>query len=339
MGLALTTPPAAEPLTMTEAIRHIRLDEKMLEPVPDAPTVALAGAGAGNIDNGAHRYRLTFVTADGETDGGAISAAVMVVDKTLNGKVGVSNIPLGGSQVTARKLYRTAAAGATYFLAATIADNTTTTVTDNTADASLGAGIPLVNTTGDPLIHSLIVAAREYAERFQSRAFITQQWTLSLDGFPPYNAANVSPIGMPLLELQSGLATAFTLDPHADVIRLPKPPLLSVDAIHYVDVTGVSQLLDPSQYVVDPSELRGEIRRAYGVSWPSTRRQAQAVTVLFTCGYGGPSAVPERTKQAMKLLVGHWYANREAFVEARFALEVPFAVDSLLWLDRALEAA
>lgn len=323
---------------MTEAMRHIRLDEKMLEPVPDAPTVALAGAGAGNVDNGPHRHRLTFVTADGETDGGAISAAITVADKTVNGKISVSNIPLGGSQVTARKLYRTTAAGVNYFLVATIADNTTTAYTDNTADASLGAGIPLVNTSGDTLIHSLIVAAREYAERFQSRALITQQWTLSLDGFPPYGT-NLSPIGMPLLELQSGLATSFALDPHACVIRLPKPPLVAVDAIHYVDGDGVSQLLDPSQYVVDPSELRGEIRPAYGVSWPSTRRQAQAVTVLFTCGYGGPSAVPERTKQAMKLLVGHWYANREAFVEARFALEVPFAVDSLLWLDRALEAA
>ena len=39
--------------------------------------------------------------------------------------------------VIARKIYRTKAGGSTYWLLATIADNTTTTYTDTAADASL----------------------------------------------------------------------------------------------------------------------------------------------------------------------------------------------------------
>ncbi len=52
---------------------------------------------------------MTFVTADGETDGGDVSASLTVADKAVNGQVTVSNIPVGGSAVTSRKLYRTAA--------------------------------------------------------------------------------------------------------------------------------------------------------------------------------------------------------------------------------------
>lgn len=337
MGLVRVTAPATEPITVLEATRHIRLDETMVEPTPDAPVVALAASGAGAVDNGEHRYRLTFVTADGETDGGDISAAIAVADHTTNGIVSLSALSLGGSAVTGRRVYRTKANQDSYFLVATIGDNATRVYADSTADAALGAGIPAYNTTGDPLVRSLIVAGREFAERFQGRALVTQQWRLTLDGFP--SLYRYAPQLAALWELESGLSAALCFDPHREVIRLPKPPLLSVDAITYVDETGATQTLDPSQYIVDATELRGEISRAYGTQWPATRRQPGAVSVLFTCGYGAAADVPEMTKQAIKLLVSHWYMNREAFVEARFALEVPFAVDSLLWLNRALEAA
>ena len=137
----LITAPTVEPVTLAEVMAHLRLDASNQEQAPGAPTVALiVPAAAGNVDNGAHRYLVTFVTADGETEAGTPSAAVTVTDKSVNGKVTVSAIPLGGGAVTARKLYRTVAGGSTYLLLATLADNTTTTYTDNIADAGLGAG-------------------------------------------------------------------------------------------------------------------------------------------------------------------------------------------------------
>jgi hypothetical protein len=129
---------------------------------PTAVTTALAGAGAGNVDNGSHDYAVTFVMPRGETDMLFNSATVTVADKTMDGKVQVSAIPLGPAGTTARKLYRTvaytiAASSTCQALLATIADNTTTTYLDNTADAGLGlCSQPFgVNMTGGTLYDAL----------------------------------------------------------------------------------------------------------------------------------------------------------------------------------------
>jgi uncharacterized phiE125 gp8 family phage protein len=311
MGLVQVTPPTLEPLTLAEVRAHLRLDASDVEPAPDAPTVALAGAGAGGVTAGAHRYRVTFVTADGETDGGTVSSIVTVADAAVNGKVAVSAIPVGGAAVTARKLYRTAAAGTTYLLLATIADNTTTTYTDTTADGSLGVGVPATNTTGDPTLSALIVTAREYVEMVTRRALLRQSWRLTLDCFP-----------------------------WCDTISLPRPPLISVESITYVDTAGATQTMSAADYAVDLTGLVGRVMLNYGLYWPTARPQRNAVTINFTAGFGSAaSSVPRSIGQAMKLLVGHWYTNREVVSLGRAVADIPMGVDALLWSQRVLEAA
>ena len=55
-----------------------------------------------------------------------------------------------------------------------------------------------------------------------------------------------------------------------------------------------------------------------------------AVTVTYKAGYGdAASAVPPRTKHAIKLLLGHLWRNREAVSAVRLT-EVPMAIDALL---------
>ena len=104
---------------------------------PSAPTLALVTIGTGLITDGAHYYKVTFVTADGESI--ASSASSLVTTNATHNKVTVT-IPLGlSSDVTSRKIYRTAAGGSSYLLLATISDNTTTTYLDDIADASLNA--------------------------------------------------------------------------------------------------------------------------------------------------------------------------------------------------------
>lgn len=124
-------------------------DVHLPESDPGAVTAGLAGVGAGNVDNGVHRYKVTLITAEGETAAGTVSDPVTVADKTADGKVALSNIPTGTSgRCTARKIYRTEAGGSDYKLLTTLADNSTTTYTDNTADADLSAAAPAANTTG-----------------------------------------------------------------------------------------------------------------------------------------------------------------------------------------------
>lgn len=302
MTIVVYSAAATEPITVAEALAYCRIDTSNQEPAPGAITVAL-GSGAGNINNGAHRYLATFVTADGETNAGDVSSAVTVVDSAVNGKVALSGIPLGGSLVTARKIYRTAADGSTYMLLATISDNTTTTYADNIADSSLGAGAPTSNTTSDPLMGAFIAATRAQAEQELGRYLVTQTLDAYVDEFP----------------------AEFML-----------PPLQSVTAITYIDTDGATQTLAADQYLVDAVSKPSRIEPAYGVYWPSTRQQKNAVKVRFVAGYGAASAVPQCIKNWMLLRASTLWENRSQLVVGSYGpVQLPPSfVDSLLDPER-----
>jgi len=303
MTYVVYSAPASEPVSVAEVKHFCRIDEVNQEPAPGALTVAL-GSGAGNVDNGAHRYVVTFVTADGETQAGDISSSVTVVDKTVNGKISLTAIPVGGSIVTSRKIYRTAAGGSTYLLLTTIADNTTTTYADNTADSSLGAEAPSTNTTGDQLLNVLIKSARQYAEQLLGRYLITQTVDLYLDEFPT-QAINMR-------------------------------PLQSVTEITYVDTAGDTQTLSAADYIVDSTGSPARITPAYGVSWPSTRDQVNAVKVRFVAGYGSASAVPQCVRNWMLMRIKQLYDQRDMINVGNVVTEFPQAyVDGLLDPERA----
>jgi hypothetical protein len=106
---------------------------------------AVATAAGTTLGVGAYRYQVTFVNAGGETTGGV---EFTITTTTSNTNVNLTSIPTGPTGTTQRKIYRTAVGGAagTEKLVTTIADNTTTTFTDNVADASLGVAIPTSNT-------------------------------------------------------------------------------------------------------------------------------------------------------------------------------------------------
>lgn len=295
----VVTPPATEPVSVSEVMQYCRIDSINQEPAPSAVTVATA-SGAGNVDNGAHRYLCTFVTAEGETQAGAISEPKNIIDKTVNGKISLTNIPIGGSQVVARKIYRTIADGSNYLLLTTIADNTTATFTDNTADASLGSQAPTQNTTGDPLLRLLITSARLKAEHLLNRYLISQTVDMYLDSFP------------------------------SEWINLP--PLQSVTSITYIDENGDEQTLPSDQYQVDSISKPAGVAPAFGLSWPIARAQSNAVKIRLIAGYGDASAVPACIKQWILLRVKEAYDNRQAVSIGNIQLtELPHSfVDGLL---------
>jgi hypothetical protein len=69
-------------------------------------------------------------------------------DNTVGRRVALTAIATGPSPTTARKLYRTVVNGTLLKLLTTLADNTTTTYTDATADGSLGAAAPTSDLSG-----------------------------------------------------------------------------------------------------------------------------------------------------------------------------------------------
>jgi hypothetical protein len=111
---------------------------------PKPACTAALGAG-GNVDAGTHSYVVTFVNPLGETLASAVSNTITAAPSTVS----LTAIPTSGaSNVTARNIYRSKAGndstGPWLFLA-TLSDNSTTSYTDNTADASLGTTAPISN--------------------------------------------------------------------------------------------------------------------------------------------------------------------------------------------------
>jgi hypothetical protein len=98
----------------------------------DAPTTAptLTGDDDSGAITGEYYAKVTFVDASGvESECSPASAKYTAT----NAKLKWSNIPLGGTDVMQRKLYRTKAGGLTYYLVDTI-DNNTDTVYDSVDD-------------------------------------------------------------------------------------------------------------------------------------------------------------------------------------------------------------
>ncbi|MFH1046901.1 MAG: IPT/TIG domain-containing protein, partial [Patescibacteria group bacterium] len=92
------------------------------------------------------------ITVANPVPGGGVSSPVTLSVGYGNLKVRLTNIPTApsGSEVTARKIYRTSADGTEFTLLTVIGDNTTTTFEDTISDAAI-AGNPAppdVNATG-----------------------------------------------------------------------------------------------------------------------------------------------------------------------------------------------
>lgn len=132
----------------------------------------------------------------------------------------------------------------------------------------------------DALITTLIIAARKWIEFYCNRSVPSQTLTAKLDAFPNIDRSFI----------------------------VPQSPVISVTSIQYIDAQGVLQTLDSSLYTVDIDSVPARIEPSYGNSWPSTRTQHNAVTIIYPAGQ---SSVDEDIVHALKLMVGSLYLARE----------------------------
>ncbi len=171
-------------------------------------------------------------------------------------------------------------------------------VTGSASDFSADIVVMTGDATEDGLLGTLISAAREYCEAYTGRALGTQTVELYLDEFP------------------------------TNAVVLPSPPLQSVTSVKYKDFDGTETTVASADYIVDTDGWTGRIVPAYGVSWPSfTAYPVNPIKVRYVAGY---TTLPAAIKQAILLLVGHWYANREAVLVGSISKQVEFSVHALL---------
>lgn len=117
-----------------------------------APTVAATGTGT---LTGTYEYAVSYVNANGETGIGPSSGTVVISGAGFN----LTNIPVGAAGTTQRKVYRKKTVGtnadSTFHLVATVADNVTTVLSnETTADLTAnGNATPVTGiVSGDTVI-------------------------------------------------------------------------------------------------------------------------------------------------------------------------------------------
>jgi uncharacterized phiE125 gp8 family phage protein len=116
-----------------------------------------------------------------------------------------------------------------------------------------------------------------------------------------------------------------------DKMQLPKRPVHSITSITYYDSTNTSTTLSTSVYQLEKQRRR--LRLAYDQSWPSTVERWDAFTITYKVGYSVDGrSVPSVAKQAMLLLIGHYFENRDMILAGTVALNLSFSA------QRAYEA-
>jgi len=153
----------------------------------------------------------------------------------------------------------------------------------------------------DPVVASLILAARLHIEGALDIAMVTQSWSLFLDGWP-----------------EDGR------------VSIPLGPLKSVDSVKVYDADDTAQTVSPQTYAVDLSSLRPRLVRQAGAVWPTPGRAANGIEIALTAGYGDTTdKVPQPIRQAVLMLAAHWYEQREPVVFEK-PDELPHGVADLL---------
>jgi len=165
------------------------------------------------------------------------------------------------------------------------------------------AHLRVVSSDEDDYIDSLIAAAHDYIASQQRRALCETTYSLTCDYWPV-------------------------------IFELPNPPVVSVSSISYVDLNGATQTLAASQYALDSASIPARVTPAYNVTWPTHRAQANAITMVYTAGYATVDDIPAGTKHAMKILVSHWFENREFVVIGSIVTNVPMSVTALINKER-----
>lgn len=163
----------------------------------------------------------------------------------------------------------------------------------------------------DDYINLLIKVAREKFEKDTERVCVQTTYELYLDSLT-YN-------------------DQFNCD-----VVLFKCPIISVDEVAVLadDTTSTYTPISSDTY---KSDVKGEPGRILFSTFPDYGDQMNAIRITFKAGYAplvesvtDLTKVPEQAKQAMKLLIGHFYENRQNVVTGTQVNEVPMTYQYLM---------
>jgi uncharacterized phiE125 gp8 family phage protein len=174
--------------------------------------------------------------------------------------------------------------------------------------AEAKAHLRVDNVAEDTLIASLIVTARLHVEAAAGLALITQSWSWFRDAWP-----------------------------QGPALDLPLRPVQSIAAVRLYDAGGAAATLDPACYFLDGAGTPPRLVRQTALTWPIPGRTANGIEIAFTAGYGPAAAdVPAPLRQAILLLVAHWYEHRAPVESGAQPAPLPDMISGLLAPYRAV---
>jgi uncharacterized phiE125 gp8 family phage protein len=301
-ALKIKTEPTSEPLSLADIKEHLRIDSGTLaDAITETPSINIAsystgtstGTGVGVMGNSVVAYAVVGVVNAGATVN--IHLEESDDNVTYADVVGstFTQLSTANQNTVVEKEY----AGTKQYVraSATVA-----------GDAIYGVNILeyIPPSAEDEYIESLITVARDIVQDHTGRRLINQTWNYYLDEWP-----------------------------YKDNIKIPYAPLVSVASVGYTDCDGTTYTMSTTLYSVDTNSEPGRIVLENNGSWPSvTLHPMNPINIEYIAGYGTSTNVPKTIKQAMKLIVGDLYENRENSRDTKFGelKEIPMAARRLL---------
>lgn len=283
-------------------------------PAPTTTMTVVSGA-AGNLA-GDYLYKSVFVNS--ASVWGNVSPATATFTATSSGGQNVlSAIPVAPQShgVSSRRIYRTDAGGTTYKFIATIADNTTTTYTDNIASSAAGVTAPTDN--GEPPVYSVCTY-------HQNRLFVNDTanpnyvWYSNL--FEPYTFAstNFILIGDGSSDLVKGLSVynnyiVVMCENSVHLIYMPTTSAADWSTIRLPGQFGSKSPFSPFLY--DNKMMLAAIQNTKFVGFAAVRGESidPAATIL-TAGAAGSDMQSDRIEPDMFSVQESYVGNISSMV-------------------------
>jgi len=145
--------------------------------------------------------------------------------------------------------------------------------------AEMRAFLRLDDPAEDDLVATLIQGARHVVEAACGRVLMAQTWRLPCEPWPARG-----------------------------IVVLPLSPLMAVEEVRVVDVAGTQTVLAPALYRVDGAS---DPPRVIVPDVLALQPTPQGVAIDVRVGYGAAAEdVPAPLRQAVRLLVAHWFEHR-----------------------------
>lgn len=156
----------------------------------------------------------------------------------------------------------------------------------------------------DTVIETMIIAARTHIETLTRCAMIAQTWRFIRDSWPDEGR-----------------------------IALRRGPLLSIEDVRIFNSEGIASSLDSESFVIDRA---ANVVASPVWTLPVPGRVIAGIEIDAVLGFGGAAdAVPEDLRQAMRLLVAHWYEHR-GLEHGTSGARLPVQVNALISPYRVL---